>query len=358
VLIPHKSVYVSRIVLAGVLLGLAGYGSGAQTVSSGKFSGEVAHQHDRAAAAVSSQVKVASVTLNPAHLAGGDSTEITISLTQPAPDGGIAVQLLSSDESTVATPATVNIPSGQTSATVAASTSPVAEATTVAITALYKDTVAGTSIIVADPETKAPFSVALHPATIKIAPGKSGSVKVITKVTAGYSNALQLTVSDVPDGVTVTLNPPVIPAPGAGTSVADISVSDSVADGTYTLQVTASDGQTSESANLTLKVASPGPGATFLGCWYQKSGNRYQGVQVSVENEGTYPFNAVLYYGTTCNANDWADQIGFGTLIQFGGFDWIFYFDAFANQSDMSALWYVGNDTSQCVNYTAVSDCP
>ena len=107
-----------------------------------------------------------------------------------------------------------------------------------------------------------------------------------------------------------------------------------------------------------MKVATPGAGATFKGCWYQQSGNRYQGVQISVDDPGTYPFNAVLYYGTTCNANDWADQIGFGTLIQFGDFDWIFWFDAFANQSDMSALWYVGNEQSQCVNYTVAPDCP
>jgi hypothetical protein len=354
VLIPHKHTYVSRIVLAAALLGLAGRGS-AQLMNSGNFSGAVATQGDRATDALTGRARVASVTLSPAHLTGGDSTEITVSLTEPAPDDGIAVQLISSDASIVATPATVTIPFGQTSATVAALTSPVAAATTVAITALYGDTVAGTSLTVAAPETKAPFSVALHPATIKIAPGKSGSVKVITKVTAGYSNALQLTVSNVPDGVTVTLDPPVIPAPGAGTSVANITVSGSVADGTYSLQVTASDGQTSESAKLTLKVASPGPGATFQGCWYRKNGNRYQGVEISVAKPGTYPFDAVLYYGTTCNPNDWADEIGFGTPVQFG--EWIFWFSAFPNQSDMSAFWYVGNDKSQCVNYTVAPDC-
>jgi hypothetical protein len=354
VLIPHEHTYVSRIVLAAALLGLAGRGS-AQLMNSGNFSGAVATQRDRATDTLTGRARMASVTLSPAHLTGGDSTEITVSLTEPAPDDGIAVQLISSGASIVATPATVTISFGQTSATVVALTSPVVAATTVAITALYGDTVAGTSLTVAAPETKAPFTVAVRPATVTIAAGQSGSVKVVTKVTAGYSNALQLTVSNVPAGVTVTLDPPVIPAPGAGTSIADISVSGSVAPGKYPMEVTASDGQTSESAKLTLKVGSSGPGATFQGCWYQKNGDRYQGVEISVAKPGTYPFDAVLYYGATCNPNDWADEIGFGTPVQFG--EWIFWFSAFPNQSDMSAFWYVGNDRSQCVNYTAVPDC-
>ncbi len=356
-MIPHRQMHLSRILVAGALLGLAARSASAQQIDSGNFSGSVATHHDRATDAVTGGPKVASVSLSPAHLSGGDSTEIKVSLTQPAPEGGTVLHLRSSDASIVAAPVTVRIPPGQTSAAVAISTSPVAVATTVAITALDGDTVAGASLSIAVPETKAPFSVALRPATIRVNPGKSGSVKVITKVTAGFSSALQLTVSNVPDGVTVTLDPTAIPAPGAGTSIADITVSDSVALGAYSIKVTASDGQTSESATLTLKVGSSGPGATFQGCWYQQNGNSYQAVQVSVENPGTYPFNAVLYYGTTCDPNDWADQIGFGTPIQFGGFDWTFWFDAFPDQSDMSAFWYVGNDKSQCVNYATVPDC-
>ncbi len=353
-LILQKHRHVSRIVLAGALLGLAGCGSGSQRMNSGNFSGTVATQSDRATGTLASRAGVASVRLSPAHLMGGASTEITVNLTQPAPGDGIAVQLQSSDASVVATPATVRIPSGQTSATVAAAISPVSAATTVAISALYEDTIAGTSLSV-DPATKSPFTVAVHPSTVTIAPGQSGSTNVTTKVTAGYDHALQLTVSNVPTGVSVTPTPPVIPAPGAGTSVADITVPNSVATGKYSMEVTASNGSTSQSAKLTLKVASSGPGATFQGCWYQQNGASYQGVTVSVANPGTYPFNAVLYYGTTCNPNDWADEFGFGTPLYFG--DWIFWFSAFADQSDMSAFWYVGDDKSKCVSYAVAPDC-
>jgi hypothetical protein len=356
VLILHKHMHASRIVLAGALLGLAGCGSGSQVMNSGNFSGTVATQSDRATGTLTSRTGVASVRLSPAHLIGGASTEITVILTQPAPGDGIAVQLRSSDASVVATPATVRIPSGQTSATVAASTSPVSAATAVAISALYGDTVAGTSLNIA-PATTSPFTVAIKPSTVTIATGHSGSTKVTTKVTSGFDETLHLTVSKVPAGVSVTLTPSVIPAPGAGTSNAHIAVSESAAPGTYSLRVKASDGTTSQSATLTLDVASSGPGATFQGCWYQQDGNRYQGVTISVANPGTYPFNAVLYYGATCDPNNWADEFGFGTPLSFGGFDWIFWFTDFANQSDMSAFWYVGNDKSKCVSYAVAPDC-
>jgi hypothetical protein len=287
---------------------------------------------------------------------GGVSTEVTVNLTLPAPSDGIAVRLTSSDASLVATPATVRIPSGQTSATVAVLTSPVVAATAVAVSALYADTVAGTSLSVA-PATTPAFTVSLQPSTITIAPGKSGSVKVTTRITTGYNHALRLSVSNLPAGVSVTLTPAVIPAPGAGTSKAAITVQSSVAPGTYSIRVTASDGTTSRTAKLTLKVASSGPGATFQGCWYHQNGHRYQGVRISVANPGTYPFDADLYYGATCDPTKFADEFGFGTLLNFGGFDYIFWFRDFADQSDMSAFWHVGNDQSQCVNYAVAPDC-
>lgn len=342
--------------MAGALLGLAGCGSGSRPMNSGNFSGTVATPSERATGVLASRAGVANVTLSPTRLVGGASTEITVYLTQPAPGDGIAVQLKSSDANLVAAPATVRIPPGQTSASVSALTSPVAAATTVAISALYANTVAGTSLRVA-PTTTSAFTVSLQPSTVTIAPGQSGSVKVTTKITTGYNHALQLTVSNVPAGVSMTLAPAVIPAPGAGTSKATITVQGSVAPGTYSIRVTASDGKTSWTAKLTLQVASSGPGATFQGCWYKQNGHRYQGVRISVANPGTYPFDAVLYHGATCDPSKFADQFGFGTPLNFGSFDYIFWFSDFADQSDTSAFWYVGNQKSQCVSYAVAPDC-
>lgn len=362
-MILHKHMRLFQTVAAGALFCLAGCGSGsqtsqpAQTMSSGNFSGAVATPGGRTTDSLTGRTGVASVTLNPVNPAGGIPTMVTVHLTQPAPAGGIAVQLKSSDTGVVPTPETVTIPAGQTSSSFVTSTSQVTSSTTVAISALYGDTVAGTSLLVSPAVAKYQFSITVQPTTVTIAPGQSGSATVTTRIKSGYSHTLQLTVSKVPVGVSVTLTPSVIPAPGAGTSNAELTVPGSMAPGTYSIRLTASDGTTSRSVTLKLQVSSSDPGATFQGCWYQQNGHHYQGVRISVTNPGTYPFDAVLYRGATCDPNQKADEFGYGTPLNFGGFDYIFWFADFADQTDMSAFWYVGNDRSQCVNYTVAPSC-
>jgi len=207
-------------------------------------------------------------------------------------------------------------------------------------------------------DSTAPFSVTV-PATTTVEQGKSGSSTVTTKGSIGFDGVLQLRVSKKPNGVMASLNPTTIPAPGSGTSKLTLTVANSVQTGSYPVTVAASDGTVSESATLTLKVArnSNDPNATFKGCWYKHDGHSYQGLDVYAGDPGSYPFNAILYYGTTCNSNDFADQIGFGQLIYFGDeFGWTFWFSAFADQTDMSARWYVG-DENKCVSYAAAPDC-
>jgi hypothetical protein len=180
----------------------------------------------------------------------------------------------------------------------------------------------------------------------------------VTKAGSGYNHALQLKVTGAPLGVSVSFSPQIIPAPGSGTSQLTAKVQSTAAAGTYTLKVIGSDGKTSTTAKLTLKVTSSvSSNATFKGCWYKQSGHRYQGVDISVGNPGSYPFNAVLYRGATCDPNSFADQIGFGQLINFGGFGYTFWFIDFADQAGMSAVWSVGSENSQCVNYAVAPDC-
>jgi hypothetical protein len=337
---------VSQILFAAALLGLTGCGSGTQTASSGNFSGAVAPGGNAAA----------SITLSSAQVIAGDSTEVTVSLAQPAPEGGADLQLTTSDASALAIPATMRIPAGQTSATISATTSPASSATTVSITALFADSLTSTALAIV-PAAPSQFTVALQPSSVTIAPGHSGSSNVTTKVSAGYKHALTLTAANLPAGVSVTFTPSVIPSPGAGTSKAVIAVQSSVKVGTYSFRVTASDGTASQNTSLTLKLAVKDPGAKFHGCWYHSSGHRYQGVDISVANAGKYPFDAVLYRGATCDPSNQADEFGFGTPLNFGGFDWIFWFADFGDQADTSALWHVGRDTSQCVSYATAPDC-
>jgi hypothetical protein len=99
--------------------------------------------------------------------------------------------------------------------------------------------------------------------------------------------------------------------------------------------------------------ASGNPNATFKGCWYKSKNNRYQAVEIKAGNPGTYPFNALLYHGTTCTT--YADQFGYGDPLGLGNGTYIFWFDAFKNDTNMSALWYLGDQTSKCMVYTATT---
>jgi hypothetical protein len=206
-----------------------------------------------------------------------------------------------------------------------------------------------------DPVASGSFSVTLQPSSLTKSPGQSAAVEVTTKIASGY-DALTLKASDLPAGVSVTFSPDVIPAPGAGKSKASISLPSDLKLGNYSVHITATGGPASESATLTLKVVE-NPEATFRGCWYKQNGNRYQGVDFSLANPGTYSFNANLYNGTACNPNQQADEFGFGTDLSFGSFDYTFWFSAFADQTDMSAIWQVGTDQSKCVNYETAPDC-
>jgi hypothetical protein len=153
------------------------------------------------------------------------------------------------------------------------------QVTIAAISAAYAGTArsafTGAAMIVT-PEVKPAFTIAADPSTVTIAPGHSASTKITTTVTNGYDQSLELSALKIPAGVTVTLTPSTIPAPGAGTSKAKITIAKTVAAGTYTMHIRATDGTTSKNAAVTLIVSPSGPGATFRGCWYQQSGHRYR----------------------------------------------------------------------------------
>jgi hypothetical protein len=310
------------------------------------------------AAEQGSSAGLTALKFSESSVVGGDSTTITLTLADPAPAEGGKVSLSSSDPTLVSTPASVRVEGGETSLSFPVFTSAVTGAESITVRAQY-----GAATVSADlsllPATAAPFTVSVRPATVTVEQGKSGSATVTSKVHAGFDHSLQIKASGEPAAVKLTLNPKVIPAPGSGTSQLDLSVGSSVPAGSYPLTITASEGSDSVSAKTTLKVisSSGNPEATFKGCWYKQGGHSYQGVDLSLGHPGTYSFNAILYYGTTCDANDVADQIGFGESIDFGAVAWTFWFTAFADQTDMSALWYVEADRSQCVNYQNAPDC-
>src|SRR5579872_2636609 len=340
-----------------LLVVLSGCGSQAAPPSGQNGFAMLAHTQAESAAPGQNSVVLTGLKPAEASVVGGNSTSVTLSLDNASPAGGVEV-LLSSSDPAVLVPASVRIAGGERTTTFAVSTVGVDAAVAATISAQYETSTAGANLAVLPPST-APFSVTVAPSTFTVQQGKSGAATVTTKINTGFNHSLQLKASGEPSGVSLALKPQTIPAPGAGTSALTITVSTRVQTGSYPLTLTASEGTSSASAKATLKVVSgtTNPNATFKGCWYKSGGHRYQGVDVSVGKPGTYPFNAILYHGTTCNPNDFADQFGFGQLIQFGAYGYTFWFTDFSDQTDMSALWYVGDENSQCVNYLTALDC-
>ena len=80
-------------------------------------------------------------------------------------------------------------------------------------------------------------------------------------------------------------------------------------------------------------AATGGQVATFTGCVYNQTGNKYQAVRISLNQSATVTFDANLYYGTSCNPNQWADEFGFGQNLSLSSASsYIFWFRDFQNQ--------------------------
>ena len=78
------------------------------------------------------------LTTNPSSVTGGTSISATLVLTGSAPSGGAVVTLSSSNPAAAQVPASVTVPAGQTFRTFTVTTSTVAAATPVTITATYR----------------------------------------------------------------------------------------------------------------------------------------------------------------------------------------------------------------------------
>lgn len=307
--------------------------------------------------------RVSKVALSPNTVVGGTSSKATVTLTQAAPAGGAKISLKSAAPAIAKVPASVTVAQGKTSATAAITTSAVTSGAAVSITASYNNSMAGANLTVTPPATSSGFTVSASPSSLTLAPGASGTAEFITKATGSFDKPLLLGVASDPAGISANLNPAVIAAPGSGTSQLQLTVADNATAGDYSIKVNVTDGTTTHAATLQLTVGngsgsgggSGGPVGTLHGCWYHSGGNEYQAVKFSMNSAATVNFDAYLYFGATCS--QFADRFGFGQPLSLGGFGYIFWFSDFKNQTGTSAIWTVGNQTSQCVDYSTAPDC-
>ncbi len=98
------------------------------------------------------------------------------------------------------------------------------------------------------------FTVSASPTSISALPGTQGTSTITTAVSGGFSNAISLTASGLPAGVTASFNPSSIAAPGSGTSTMTLTVGSTTVPGAYPITVTGTGGGIQQSATVTLTV--------------------------------------------------------------------------------------------------------
>ena len=143
-----------------------------------------------------------SLTLNPASLAGGATSQGTVTLGSAAPTGGLVVAL-TSDSAAAGVPASVTVAAGATSASFTISTTPVGSSSAANISALFGG-VTKTAVLTVN--APALSTLALNPTSVT---GGTSSVGTVTLGSAAPSGGLVVALSSnssaavVPASVTV-----------------------------------------------------------------------------------------------------------------------------------------------------------
>lgn len=113
--------------------------------------------------------------------------------------------------------------------------------------------------IIFNPGTQTPdFIVSTSPSTLSVAQGGSGTSKISTTVAGGFNSSIALSVSGLPSGVTASLSPTSIAAPGNGSSTITFNASSTAATGNFNVTVTATGGSITHTATIALSVTSAG----------------------------------------------------------------------------------------------------
>jgi hypothetical protein len=196
-----------------------------------------------------------SLTLNPSTVVGGSSSIGMVTLSGPAPAGGVVVSLFSYAPVTV--PPSVTVPAGQVSASFTISTAPVTFGTVVGITAAVGCLVAQASLMVTTPPPDPVLaSLAVSPTSVTGGASSTGTATLTAAAPAG--------------GKTVTLssaNPAIAAVPGsvtiaAGAASASFSVTTTAVTSSTVVTLSGSSGGATQTVTLTVTPAGGGGGGT------------------------------------------------------------------------------------------------
>lgn len=158
--------------------------------------------------------EVNTLTLNPNHVEGGDSTTGTVTLTNPAPVGGVNVTL--SDTSSIVTPPPfVAFAAGETSKDFTVTTKEVASSSTVTLTARYDASKKTTSLLV-KPTQKI---MSMTPTPPSVTGGFNVKVRIVL-YSAAPANGLTINLQDFSSAANT---PPSVFVP-AGVKFVDVTI--------------------------------------------------------------------------------------------------------------------------------------
>jgi hypothetical protein len=108
------------------------------------------------------------------------------------------------------------------------------------------------------------FTIAAAPSSVSVVQGNSGSSTISTVALNGFNSAISLSATGAPAGVTLSLSPTSIAAPGTGSSTLTMAVASTTAVGTYTITVTGTGGALTHTTTVSLTVTTNNPQQQLL----------------------------------------------------------------------------------------------
>ncbi|HEY6136763.1 MAG TPA: hypothetical protein VI670_03275 [Thermoanaerobaculia bacterium] len=188
-------------------------------------------------------VKVSTLTLSPSSVFGSTSSTGTVTLTNPAGHNGATVTLTNTNTSYVSIPASITIPSGQTSGTFTANTSFLISDQTATLTASFGGSSASAVLTVTGPRV---VSLTLNPTSMSAVTGTStGTITLdhaIQGVPASIAVASNNAAATVPSSVPIN----------AGQTQANFTVTSNQQVGSTTTAAISATMNTTVTANLTI----------------------------------------------------------------------------------------------------------
>jgi hypothetical protein len=184
---------------------------------------------------------LSSVVLNPTTVTGGTSSIGTVTLSAPAPSGGVTV-MLSDNSSSATTPPSVTVAAGLTTATFTVTTAAVGSITGVTVTATYNGASTQASLTINPPVLS---SVSLSPTSVTGGTSSTGTVRLNGPAPAGGS---QITLSD---NSTSAATPPSVTV-AAGSTSATFTVTTTAVAATTSVTVSAAYKAVTAQASLTI----------------------------------------------------------------------------------------------------------